>query len=476
MELLLLLIGIIGMIWMMVYARRGTLIVSFALLLIIASCFGHAFFHHSVGPLPITIDRLLWCGLVLQFLYHFRWKSAADQEHAQTEPKSMSRLDWFFLLYIAYIGCNVFMSDWQSNGKMPLANWLFYYIMPAITYALGRQLKLGERKFRWFTGIMVCFGIYLALTGFAETRQWWFAVFPRYIGDVTKIEFLGRARGPFMNPVSCGIFQVFSLCCLLMWWPRVSTRGKTIILMLSGALCLGIVCTLTRSVWMTLPLCAGGIIWLASTNRTRGLVLAGSVLLGVIALGITGGELNHFKRDQHVTEAQMSESAALRPMLAAVAVEMSQEKPIFGYGLAQYKLNSAPYHFTDKYGLPLRRVSVYIQHNVFLAALVETGLIGLTMLAVLLMGWSRMSWRLWRNGYAPLWARQMGLLQVALILAFAVNGMFHDTLVIPMGTSLLFSLAGLTSGVAYRFRTHAVALPTCFNAQPQSAKGPVLVA
>ena len=447
MELILVLVAIIGLVWTAVFFRRSSLLTSCTVLMIVGSCLGHAFFHRNVGPLPLTIDRLLWFGIVLQFLYMHRVNL--------DDPKPISRIDLMFAAYIVYLGLNTMLTDWQINGKAPLAHWLFSYLMPAAVYWISRQAKIGEREFRWFTMLMTAFGLYLAITAFAETRQWWWMVFPKHIASTEASEFLGRGRGPFMNPVSCGIFQVFGFCCMLMWWPRVGTRGKVVLMLLSGIFSVGVFCTLTRSIWITFALALGLIVWLLTTYRTRGILISSAVACGVIGLAVTGGELNSFKRDVNVTEVQMSESAKLRPMLAAVALEMAADKPIFGFGLAQYKQNSAPYHFTDRWEMPLRTVSIYVQHNMFLASLVETGLFGLTLLVGLIAVWTWLGWKLWRSRNLPLWVRQTGLLQILLIIAFTVNGMFHDTLLVPMGTSILFLMAGITSGVAARNLTAA---------------------
>ena len=69
---------------------------------------------------------------------------------------------------------------------------------------------------------MVAFGVYLAFTGVAETRGMPALVFPKYILTSEFTEFLGRGRGPFLNPVTNGIFMAVCICCTLMWWPRTT--------------------------------------------------------------------------------------------------------------------------------------------------------------------------------------------------------------------------------------------------------------
>jgi hypothetical protein len=71
--------------------------------------------------------------------------------------------------------------------------------------------------------------------------------------------------------------------------------------------------------------------------------------------------------------------------------------------------------------------------------------VGLGLYISLLWLWTRDAWRLWRNASAPCWVRQPGLLFLATLAAYLVNGAFHHVAFIPMSNSLLFFLAGVTA-------------------------------
>ena len=88
----------------------------------------------------------------------------------------------------------------------------------------------------------------LAVTAIAETNQWWWLVYPKYITYEDYGGFiLGRGRGPFLNPSACGLVQGTCLCALLMWWPRVGRPGKLVLLAVALVMLAGIYSTLTRS-------------------------------------------------------------------------------------------------------------------------------------------------------------------------------------------------------------------------------------
>ncbi|MEL7263869.1 MAG: O-antigen ligase family protein, partial [Planctomycetota bacterium] len=157
-------------------------------------------------------------------------------------------------------------------------------------------------------------------------------------------------------------------------------------------------------------------------------------------------------------------SVQLRPLLALVAWEMFQDRPLTGHGYGQYFRHSKPYHEVRKYGMPLQTTLPYIQHNVFLGYVVDMGLIGLGSLCGLLIGWTAIAIGLLRD--APVRGpaggrsamphransadqptrgeqRQLAIVVLCLISAYAINGMFHDVSLIDMIHMTLFFLGGL---------------------------------
>jgi O-antigen ligase len=144
----------------------------------------------------------------------------------------------------------------------------------------------------------------------------------------------------------------------------------------------------------------------------------------------------------------MEESARLRPILAAVAWEIWQDRPIFGCGFGQYKKVDGEYIAKREFDLPMEKALGYYQHNIFLSVLVETGIVGLSAYLLLACQVTREAFMLGRAARAPLWARQIGLITVMLMLTYFVNGIFHEMSIIPMVNMLVFFMAGLTRNLA----------------------------
>ncbi len=451
-------IGIVGLVWAAVLFRHGDLIAGCLAVLLVGSVFGHAFFHVSV----ITADRLLLVGLVGSY-FIYRCLGLAD-------PKPLDKADLavFFLMVVLTI--STFSHHWRLHGAKPLATLIFFHGLPVVLYWIGRQAKLTERSLLTIFAFLAVFGVYLGLTAIAETRNLWSCVFPRYIVSSEYDEFLGRGRGPFLNPVGCGLYLSAGLFGVVQWWPRWGRFGRMAILGLAGVMLLGAYCTLTRSVWLGTGLGLVLIVWLAIRPAWR-IPLAVFLVVAVSAVWmLTGDKLNAFKRDKHISVREMSESAKLRPILTAVAWKMFLDRPLFGCGFGQYKQHDIEYLQLVVGDLDLNKARPYVQHNVFLAVLTQTGLLGLGLWLIVLGLWSNNAWRVWRNRQAPLWARQYCLMFLALVVAYCVNGLFHDVSIISMTHMLLFFLAGVSQGLvphihARRETRRSPALPDAWRMQ-----------
>jgi O-antigen ligase len=290
-------------------------------------------------------------------------------------------------------------------------------------------------------------GVYLAVTAVAEVQQIEWLVFPKYILSTERLDWLGRARGPLLNPVSNGLLLTAMLLGLLMFWPEASRPGKAMILALSGLLWVGIYCTQTRSVWIGAGVAVLTILGLALPRNWRWPVLGGAVMVAGLVVFTQWDQLIAFQRDRVSSAEDTAASARLRPVLARVAWNMFLDRPLVGCGLAHYEDEVVYYLHDRSTELPLETARPFAQHNVFFALLTETGLPGMGLFSMMLGLWAYDGWRLWRDVAAAAWFRRLGLLLLAILAAYLVNGLFHDVSLLAMISMLLYYLAGLTSAV-----------------------------
>lgn len=448
MEVLILLMLLVALIWAMAalkfstsFSRRYHLIPAIGFMVILCGAvFNHDFFHIAGGPIPITLDRLMLAVLVALF----GWLYA----HGHENLRRFNSIDWSILIVIAVISISTVLHDFTFLGNMPASRLLFFNLMPVALYLVMRYVRLGDGDLKLMSLGFVGLGIYLALTAIAETRGYSGLVFPRFIMNPDFEEFLGRGRGPFLNPVSNGVFMVISLCCLWMWFPGGSLRRKILVLALAGLMCVGVYCTFTRSVWAGLVLTAAIVVFAPAPQSYKGALMVFASVIAIALFPAMGDKLISFKRDKNVSIEDMENSARLRPMFLTVATRMVADRPFWGVGFGQYAREKYPYLQDPTSTEPLSMTKGFMQHNIFLAYVTETGVLGFGALVIMLTLFLRAAWTTWRDLRLSFWQRQFGLLLIAMLTNHCINGMFHDVSIIPMENMLLFFLVALVNNIS----------------------------
>ncbi len=406
---------------------------------IVGSVFGHDFFHAPFGPIPVTLDRLL----LLTAIAMFGWRWLTGRE----DLPNFNSIDLAILVWIVSLTLNTLSHDWRAMDKTPLSRLLFFNLLPVTVYFLARSYKTKIGDLRVITVALGGFGIYLAFIALAEISELYAVIFPRYIVTAEETEFFGRGRGPFLNPVSNGIFLSVCLCCCWTWWPRINRIGKFGLILAGGFLASGCFATLTRSVWLGFIVGAGIFTWLPASRKQRGTLILVTTVVAIFAFPFVSNKIWAFKRDKYVSVADMEQSAVLRELFLTIAVDMFQDRPLLGCGFGQYTIAKRPYIQSPHSGQPLALAKPFYQHNVFLAHLVETGLVGLITLLWVLAVVAYASWSLWRDQSLDLWPRQFGLLSLVVIAHYFISGMFHDVSIVPMNQTLFFFLAGIVNNI-----------------------------
>jgi O-antigen ligase len=434
--------AVVALVWGAVLLGRGGLLAGCLAVMLAGTCLSAPVVKLDLGPLPLTIDRLLIVVLLVQYVLWRRFGWA--------DPKPLGKPEVVALALVGVLALRTFTTDYRAFGSQPVA-WLgIYYVMPLAIYWVVRQARLERRGVLAVLGAMTAFGLYLAITTIAERYQLWGLVLPRYIvtsAATEGAEFVGRGRGPVLNPIGNGILLAACLAATLTWWPRLGRPGRLALLGLVLLLLAALYCTMTRSVWLggvAVLLIAAG---LTLTNQWRVPLLLGTLVVAALLAATEWDNIVRFKRDRELSAADTAESVRLRPILAQVAWQMFLDRPLLGCGYGQYRREHLDYTNDRSADVPLTKARGYVPHNVFLSLLAETGLIGAGLFVVLLGLWGRDAWRLWRQGNAPLWARQQGFVLLALLAVYVINGMFHDVSIIAMANMTLFFAAGVAAGL-----------------------------
>ena len=436
MEFIALIAALIALVWSAVLVRRGGLLAGCVTVIVAGTVFGPPFFSLAGGPMPITLDRVLLVLLVVMY-GAYRWLGWASE-------RPMTAADMVLLGLIGVLTLSVFSHDWKINRSQPLSYLVFLWLMPLALYWVARHATVTERGLRGVFLTFAVLGIYLAFTAVFEAKYKWDFVFPRYIVSPEFKEWLGRGRGPLLNPAGNGLLMSICLACGFTVWPRLGNVGKwAMVCLFAPIMFAGIYFTLTRSAWMGAGLAALLLVgvYLPKLWRTPAIVL--TLAASLIFVAANWEDLLAFKRDKELTAADAADSASLRPILAYVATQMFWDRPLLGCGLGHY-LDACPPYLADRsIDLPLAKLRPYVQHNALLSLLVETGLLGGVCFLLMWILWLREAWQLWRSDAFPIWQRQAGLVFLAAFAAYLPNAIFQDTTVIPMANMLMFFFAAI---------------------------------
>lgn len=434
MELLIALFSLAALVWLLPVIRSGRLVVVAGLVLVVGTVFGPPFFALD-GPVQFSLDRILWLGLL--GLVVARWRTG------ELTFLPLSRFDWLVAALTGWTLLSALGGGPAPEDVVPEARWFFYLAMPASMYWIARVVEVRHSDLRVIIALLTALGSYLAVTAILEVAGLYQFVFPTFIADPEIWEFFGRGRGPLLNPVGNGMVMTMALTAVVVAWPGASRAGQLAYAALALVLAAGLYATLTRSVWLGAMAAVAVLAMLYTPRWVRTWGLAAAVLVaGTSALGVQG-QWMAMKRDAHLSAADAAESVQLRPLLAIVAWEMFQDRPLAGHGYARYSVEAPPYHTDRSYGMPLEEARPYIQHNVFLSTLVDTGLIGLAALGAWLLSLAGIGWRLARRADRRCPETSLGLILLGTLAAYVSNGLFHDVSIIAMIHMFLFFTAGL---------------------------------
>jgi len=435
----------VGLVWGTIFVLRGSIMAGCLAYLLTTSVFGHFFWHSNIGSVGLTLDRIVLVGLAVLF--------GAHQLARRTDPKRMGREDGLLIATMVWFSIRTFTAGWNDtiSGQIsPLWYLLAGWLSASALYWFIRQSQLSERSLWLCHGFFIGLGAYLAVTGILEVSGQWWAVFPRHIADPTISQHFGRARGPMVNSIPYGFF--LSYCLLAAWFFRgqLQARGRLLLYALMIVMLAALYFSYTRCVWLGFGLAVMIVLWYTLPRQVSVKLVGGLAVCSALVLSVGWDRIVSW--DSGRVAAHARESSMMRYSFAYVGGMMFQDHPVAGCGFGQYIKKQIPYLADRQSGLYLEMIEDHPLHNLFLSILVETGLIGFLLFAALLGSWLLASWRLYHNEAAPPWARNQGLMMLAMTGVYFAHSAFH-----PMGHTymvqmLFFFTAGITVGLYRRYQ------------------------
>ncbi len=439
MELLILLGLVTVSPWVIRLLTQARVLPLAVLVLVCGVVAGPLFYSFQVGT-QLSVDRILLVVVVAK-CFVLVWNRQVGQFQ-------LRHIDCMLVLLTLWLLLSSIPASAPPKEMSPSSRWLTFMAIPLAMYGIARLSQVTTQDLRILTSALIGLGIFLGITGIFEVANLHALVIPRYIVDPTNWEFLGRARGPLLNPTGNGVVLTIAFSGSLVRLLQASQRRDQIIYLLATCVIgIGIVATLTRSVWIggtLVVMCAS---WIHLRRYVPAMALIGMSLLVMAVTVAPQDNLIAMKRDKHLSAADAQRSIELRPVLAMIAWEMFKDSPLIGHGYGGYFDTSLPYLSSRSQEMSFDAVRPYMQHNVILSLMVDAGLIA-TCLFLGSIGYLGIAaWRLATSRQFDSEVRTVGMLMLGCLSSYLFNGMFHDVSVIPMANNFLFLLAGVTTTV-----------------------------
>jgi O-antigen ligase len=429
--------GLAAIAWGVIVARRASVLLGVGLLIITAYAFGHEFWDGRIGPLPLTLDRVLLIGLLGAFVVQW-WNGGFNL-------RAMTGGDWLLATLLAVFVVSALFSGHADVMPGLTSKWgrlVSSFAIPAILYALVRQLPVTSRDWTRLMVFVAALGIYLAGTAMCEVAGCWAFVFPRYIADANLGIHFGRGRGPELNSVSLGLYLTASAACAWLLLPQARQRWQQLVLLAAVPLmAFGVMISYTRSTWIGFAAAALVIAAFQIPRSWRIPTVACGVLVGALVACLAWGQLMGIQRGG--TAADAEHSVDQRASFAYVSWQMFCDHPVFGVGFGRFFDQKLPYLSDRRQGFELESIRGLHHHNTLLSVLTETGVIGFAAFIAVIAAWARCAWKLATAAALP-WVRTHGVLMLALIASYLCSAVFHDLTFLPSQELLLFIMAGLT--------------------------------
>ena len=336
MQFLILVAWVLAAVWGLLWAARGSVLLGSAVYLIVSSIFGPQFFSFELSGITISVDRLILPAvLAAYFAQRFVFQRRVDWR--------LSHIDCVLISFVGLLLASTFSHNWQRSGadQVPIFPHLVEgYLLPIFLFWMLKRSDIQPSAVRWLFGIFAVLGLYLSFTAVCEVTANWQFVFPRYIADPNLGIHFGRARGPFLQSVRMGMYLLTGLGAI--WIPLVyrgswGRGGRLVGIGLSIFVCVAIVLTLTRSIWLGLFVATVLLCWWTLQGVWRRAAVVSLIATLLVGFLLNSQQIISMERE-HGAQAT-AESTSMRAVFAYVSWMMFQGPPADGLRLRPF---SAP--------------------------------------------------------------------------------------------------------------------------------------
>jgi len=360
-------------------------------------------------------------------------------------------------LLVVYVAINASISGWTSGiptkRSTPYFRFFAGMLFPFLAFLFMYNTARSEKQIKWALIALTLFGFYDLWIAYCQAStllggpnlRW--LIWPGYINaDIQGMIHFDRARGPFVGAGPQSIFLVTLFYVDLFLIRRVRGPYRWILLLQALAVLPALVFAGIRAGYVAFAVC--GVVWCVWGLKGR----FGWSKLAIATLVLTLAVLMRWA-DVSGTERLKGGVAQRKPVIYRVLLvhqtaRMVADRPFFGVGFGHFLDAEAKLKY-DPGSIALYGTGTVVPHNVLLALLAETGIVGMAIYLGLIWVVLRESLRVYRKippsaeGYL---SRAFVVLFWVMLANYFAAGMFSDVLGDVFSNALLWVLGGLVIG------------------------------
>ncbi len=338
-------------------AERRLVVALFVAALLSSTVAGNAW---RLG-LPISPDRVLLPAAVALLLLAGLHRQGATLAWRPVHALMAATAAW--ALWSALVHGTL----WTSYGAFALLDRL---VIPFAAFCLAPVVFRDPEDRAVLLKALVGLGLYLGATAVFEVLGPASLVFPRYVMDPGAGILFGRARGPFVAAEADGMVLAACGFAAGLATTRLSGAWRLAARLAVPVTAVGLLLTLTRSVWAGALVGALVVALMVPVLRRRLPVLVAGAAAAVAALLIAVPPVTDVLVERLTTQRSVHD----RQNTNAAALRIIAEQPLTGIGWVRF-LDVGIDHVRQHDDYPVTNVRIEV-HNVLLARAAELGVPG----------------------------------------------------------------------------------------------------
>jgi O-antigen ligase len=329
-----------------------------------------------------------------------------------------------------------FILLFQTDNRLPLIQYVDRILIPFCMYLVMRLTDSRERDLRLLQWTVLFIATSQCVIGLLS----WFA--PQILPRAWISYWQGyRTSGSLANP---NVYAVVLIFCATLLFHAAMNRKPDLVRALFLSVCgLSAVCvflSLERAAWLGAVFAIAGLLVLYPGPMLR-LISIGVVVMIVLGAGPLSNQMA--AASGRIGQQQQIDD---RVVVSDAMVQMTQIKPVFGWGYGTLNQNLQQYY--QRVGDAAIAKGFVTSHNTYLTILVELGLVGFLLYLFPTVWWLVLTVRVWqRMPRAGLWSRSLlAVLWLATLSSFIVSN-FMDMRFFPIGLTLWWMALGLIANL-----------------------------